>query len=80
VLFSWYKQAQESNIAVDGNVLHEKAKKTAVQLKIENFTASNSWITRFKDLHALVYKKLAAGSAALDSESIEVWLERLPTL
>jgi hypothetical protein len=80
VLFSWYKQARATNIPVDGNVLREEAKKIAAQLNIENFTASNGWITRFKDRHGLVYKKLAEESAAVDSESMEVWLERLPSL
>jgi hypothetical protein len=80
VLFSWYKQARESNIPVDGNVLCEKVKKIAAHPKIENFAVSNSWITRFKDRHGLVYEKLAGESAAVDSKSTEVWLERLPAL
>jgi hypothetical protein len=52
----------------------------AAQLNIENFTASNSWITRFKDRRDVVYKKLARESVAVDSESTEAWLERLPSL
>jgi hypothetical protein len=58
-----------SNIPVDGNVLREKVKKTAVQLEIGNFTASNGSITRFKDQDGLVYKELAGESAAVDSET-----------
>jgi hypothetical protein len=52
----------------------------AAQLNIENLTASNGWIARLKDQHGLVYKKLAGESAAVDSESTEAWLERLPSL
>jgi hypothetical protein len=51
----------------------------AVQLNIENVTASNSWIARFTDWHGLVYK-LAGESAAVESESTEAWLERLSYL
>jgi hypothetical protein len=80
VLFSWYQQAQVSNILVEENVLHEKAKNIAEQLKIENFTVSNGWIIWFKDWHGIVHKKSATESAAVDSESKEVWLEGLPTL
>jgi AcrR family transcriptional regulator len=80
VFFSWYKQTRATNIPVDGNVLREKAEKIAAQPNVENSTAFNGWITRFKDRHGLVYKKLAGESAAADSESTEVWLERLPSL
>jgi hypothetical protein len=80
VLFMWYQQAQASNIPVDGTILRGKAKMMAAQLNIENFTASNGWIARFKDQHGLVYKKLAGESAAVYSESTEAWLERLPSL
>jgi hypothetical protein len=80
VLFTWYQQARASNIPVDGTILRGKAKMIAAQLNIENFIASNGWIARFKDRHGLVYKKLAGESAAVDSESTEVWLERLPSL
>jgi hypothetical protein len=55
----------------------------AAQLKTENASASNGWITRLKDRHGLVYKKLYIvlyKSAAVDSESTEAWLERLSSL
>jgi centromere protein B len=58
VLFTWYQQARASNIPIDGTILRGKAKIIAAQLNIENFTASNGWIARFKDRHGLVYKKL----------------------
>jgi transposase len=80
VLFTWYQQARASNISVDGTILRGKAKMIAAQLNIENFTVSNGWLVRFKDRHGLVYKKLARESVAVDSESTEAWLERLPSL
>jgi hypothetical protein len=80
VLFTWYQQARASNIPVDGTVLREKAKMIAAQLNIENVTASNGWIARFMDRHGLVYKKLAGEIAAVNSESTEAWMERLPSL
>jgi hypothetical protein len=69
-----------SNISVDGTILLEKMKMIAAQLNIENVTASNSWITRFKDRHGLVCRKVAGESVAVDSKSTEAWLERLPSL
>jgi hypothetical protein len=60
--------------------LREKAKKTAAKLKIENFAALNGWIARFKKRHGPVYNMLAGESAAVDTETTELWLDRLPTL
>jgi hypothetical protein len=67
-------------LPVDGTIFREKAKMIAARLNIENFTAPSGWITRFKDQHGLVCKNVARESAAMDSESTEAWLERLPFL
>jgi hypothetical protein len=80
VLFTWYQHAWVSDIPVEGTILRGKANMIAAELNIENFTASNDWIARFKDRHGLVYKKLARESAVVDSERMEAWLERLPSL
>jgi hypothetical protein len=80
VLFTWYQQAQASNIPIDGTTLREKAKIIAAQLNIDNFSAFNGWVSRFKDRHGLVFKKLAGESAEVSEESTDAWLESLPFL
>ncbi|XP_046404659.1 tigger transposable element-derived protein 6-like [Ischnura elegans] len=80
VLFNWFQQARESNIPVDGVILKEKAKIVATQLNVENFKASNGWISRFKNRHGLVFKKLAGESAEVNAESTDDWLESLPSI
>jgi len=80
VLFTWYQQALASNITIDGTTLREKAKIIAAQLNIDNFGASNGWVSRFKDRHGLVYKKLVGESAEVSVESTDAWLESLPFL
>ena len=47
---------------------------------IENFSASNGWISRFKERHGLVFKKLAGESAAVDTNTTDLWFQRLPQL
>jgi hypothetical protein len=47
---------------------------------IENFSASNSWISSFKQYHELVCKKLARESAAVDTDTMDLWLKSLPEL
>jgi hypothetical protein len=78
VLFTWYQQARASNIPIDGTTLREKAKIIAAQLSIDNFSASIGWVSRFKDRHGLVFKKLAGESAEESVESTDAWLESLP--
>jgi transposase len=80
VLFTWYQQARTSNIPIDGTTLSEIAKIIAAQLNIDNFIASSGWISRFKNRHGLVFKKQAGESAEVSVESIDAWLESLPSL
>jgi len=80
VLFTWYQQAWASNIPNNGTTLREKVKIIAAQLNIDNFSASSGWVSRFKDRHGLVFKKLAGESAEVSVESTDAWLESLPFL
>jgi centromere protein B len=75
VLFTWYQQALASNIPIDGTTQREKAKIIAAQPNIDNFSASNGWVSRFKDRHGLVFKKRAGESAEVSVESTHAWLE-----
>lgn len=60
ILISWYQQARAANIPINGTVIREKAKQIAAKIGEDSFTASNGWITRFKDRHGIVYKKSAS--------------------
>lgn len=79
ILFTWYQQARASKIPIDGSILREKAKTIANELNVSNFTASNGWITRFKNRHGLVFKKLTGESAEVNIESADAWLSSLPS-
>jgi hypothetical protein len=80
VLFTWYQQAQASNIPIDGTILREKAKIIAAKLNIDCFSASSGRLSRFKDRHGLVFKKLTGESAEISVMSTDAWLESLPSL
>jgi hypothetical protein len=62
---------------VHGPILWEKSIKIASTKGTENFLASNSWISHFKQCHSLVFKKLARESAAVDINAMDLWFERL---
>jgi hypothetical protein len=59
VLFTWYQQARGLNIPIGGTIEKEKAKSLAAKLNIDCFCASIGWLSRFKERHGLVFKKLA---------------------
>jgi hypothetical protein len=80
VLFTWYQKARGSNIPVDGTILKEKAKIIAAKLNIDCFSASSGWLSRFKDRHGLVFKKLAGESGEVSIKITDAWLESLPSL
>jgi hypothetical protein len=44
---------------------------------IENYSASNGWISRFKQCRGLVFKKLVVKNAAVDTNATDLWFERL---
>jgi hypothetical protein len=69
MLFTWYQQARASNIPIDGTILREKAKIIAAQLNIDYFSVSSGWLSRFKERHDLVFKKLAGESADVSVKS-----------
>jgi hypothetical protein len=45
----------------------------AAQLNIDNFSASNGWVSRFKDQHGLVFKKLVGESAEVQRVLMHGW-------
>jgi hypothetical protein len=69
-----------SGIPVDWSILQEKSFKIAATMGIEDFSASNGWISCFKQCHCLVFKKLAGESAAVYTNTTDLWFERLPKL
>jgi hypothetical protein len=63
---------------VDGSILQEKSLKIAATVGIENFSASNGWISCFKQRHGLIFKKLAREGATVDTNIMDLVFERLP--
>jgi hypothetical protein len=57
---------------VDGAILQEKSLKISATVGIRNFSASNGWMSCFKQRHGLVFKQLARESAAVDKRLLEL--------
>lgn len=58
----------------------EKYPKIAAATGIENFSASDGWISHLNQHHSLVLKKLARESASVDTNTLDLWYERRPKL
>ena len=65
----WVKQAIGACLDINGDILKEKAKNFSVLLGIEDFKASEGWLTKFKQRHNIKqYLKQGESSSAPISE------------
>ncbi|KAK8781737.1 hypothetical protein V5799_016922 [Amblyomma americanum] len=77
-LLKWFKQARASGVNFDGSILREKAMEIADVLGIDDFTASNGWISRFRARHAIAYRQVNGEAASVNPADIENWISLLP--
>jgi hypothetical protein len=80
LLVQWLQQMRSENIPINRPVLREKATKIALNLKIENFKASNGWLGRFKMHHGITCEFVCGESGSVGEETVEHWKESLPNL
>ena len=58
VLLQWHKQIRSQNVQVNGLLMKEKAIEIAKNLDISNFSASDGWLSRFKERHSIAFKTI----------------------
>lgn len=75
ILLEWFVGARAANLPINGTLMREKARVIASRLDIQDFTASNGWIDRFKKRHNVVYKAICGESKSVDLETVEHWKE-----
>ena len=76
-LYKWFQLASSKNIHPDGKILMEKAIEIAQRLGIDEFKASNGWLTRWKERYNVKQRVISGESGA---DTVESWLERLPSV
>ncbi|XP_020856668.1 major centromere autoantigen B [Phascolarctos cinereus] len=54
LLIAWFQQIRAAGLPVNGIILKEKALRIAEELGMEDFTASNGWLDRFRRRHGVM--------------------------
>ncbi|GBL96617.1 Tigger transposable element-derived protein 4 [Araneus ventricosus] len=79
-VLEWFKTVRAKKIPVSGPMIKHKAKELADALGIENFSASNGWLNRFRIRNNITFRSLCGEAADVDLSLCEDWQERLPLL
>ncbi|GBM94269.1 Tigger transposable element-derived protein 6 [Araneus ventricosus] len=79
-VLEWFKTVREKKISVSGPMIQHKAKELADALGVENFSASNGWLDRFRIRNNITFRLLCREVAHVDPSLCEDWQERLPLL
>ncbi|UYV80373.1 TIGD6 [Cordylochernes scorpioides] len=72
-LFRWIRQANAMKLAINGNILKEKAILLALKMGQDNFEASNGWLERFKARRNIAFKRLHGEAGSVDANSVATW-------
>jgi hypothetical protein len=70
----WFKQASFYNTPINHSILLQKASDFGEKFE-EDFKATNGWLTRWKDRHGIVYKKLHREKQDSDGLAADNWLQ-----
>ena len=76
-VYEWYKQQRSVGVPVRGTDLQDAANRFAKHLNIQNFTASNGWLFRFRSRHGISNRKICGESMSADESSVEPFCNRL---
>ena len=73
LVFEWFTQQRVKQIPTSGPILQEKARQVAEQLAYssETFKASNGWLEKFRNRHAISLRTINGESASVDNSSME---------
>jgi len=79
-VYEWFCVARGKNIPLTGKMIQEKAILIAVELNLDDFTASNGWLNRFQARYNIKCSVLSGESADVNPEIIEDWSKRLSSI
>ncbi|UYV78234.1 hypothetical protein LAZ67_16000605 [Cordylochernes scorpioides] len=78
-LYTWLVQARLKNIPLNGLILQQKALYYAMDMKYDEFEASNGWLDRFKTRRNIIFRKICGEERAVNPLVVEDWKEKIPS-
>nr|XP_014353309.1 PREDICTED: tigger transposable element-derived protein 4-like [Latimeria chalumnae] len=80
-LFEWFKSVRDENIPLSGTTLAIKADELAKKLGHADFSASQSWVERFKHCRGIVCRTVCGESESVNSNVLDDYVTtKLPSL
>uniref|UniRef100_H3B7F5 HTH CENPB-type domain-containing protein n=1 Tax=Latimeria chalumnae TaxID=7897 RepID=H3B7F5_LATCH len=80
-LFEWFKSVRDENIPLSGPMLAIKADELAKKLGHADFSASQSWMERFKHRRGIVCRTVCGESESVNSNILDDYVTtKLPSL
>jgi len=73
----WFKIQRSKNIPISGLILQEKATEFGKSFNKIDFQCSSSWITRFRQIHNIVFGKISGESTSVPVGVSENCLEHV---
>ena len=80
LVFDFFCKARSKNIPVSGPMMQKKALEFANELEIEDFHASNGWLTKWKDRYNIKQFKTPGESADVCQQVVSEYKDRLPSI
>ena len=72
-LLDWLKNVNLKKTPTSCGILHEKAEKFTQLMDVNNFSASDGLLTRWKEQNNIVYHKLHGEKQGIDFDSTHYW-------
>lgn len=71
VLFQWFNKKRRNNFIISDDIIKNMASKLAILAKIENFKASNGWLSSFKKRYNIKSIKISGEEGCVDNQYIK---------
>ena len=80
-LIMWIRSVRSQNIPLDGPTLLMKTEAFSKGFGIENFKASQGWLSNFKKRHGITFQRIQGEASSVKEQDTEEWIKtQLPKL
>lgn len=80
IVYDWFCRANAQGLPISGTLLQAKAKEIAESLNVNEFKASNGWLSSFKRRHDLTFGAISGEAGDVNSDVVADWMRKLPEI